>query len=369
MSEQLATAQPEAFAPEATSAPAAEPAPASQAQVDTVKANAQASTRSLEDELGDIFDKNNAPAAAKAAPDAQPVSDQPEKAEPEPAQSSPAIAAPHSWSAEAKADWAKLPPTAQAYIAQRESEAHKAITQAGNELKTFQPLRQAFDQSQGYYPQGQEANFVASLMQANAALHHDPVGTLKQLAEYYRVDPAQLTGQKQQPATDTVDDLFRDPRLDKEVMPLVQTMAQRVQQLEGQLTARQRAETEARQADASKAIAEFSKDKPDFADLHDDIVREVSLMNPRMPMEKRLAEAYDRARWANPENRQRILDEQRRTEAEKTQKEAAAKQAEAKKHASMNVRSGANAPTPSTSGKWNDESNLGALYDRITARG
>jgi hypothetical protein len=313
MSDIAATAQPEALAPEATPASNAEPAPASQAQVDAVKANAQAATRSLEDELGAIFDKNNAPPAAKAEPEAaQPTSDQPEKAEPEPAQSSPAIAAPHSWSAEAKAEWAKLPPTVQTYVSQRESEAHKAITQAGNELKTYQPLRQALDHFQGYYQPGQEAQFVGALMQANAALHHDPANTIKQLAEYYRVDLAQIAGQKSQQsqATDAVDDLFRDPRLDKEVMPLVQTMAQRVQQLEGQLTARQQAEARARQDDASKAIAEFSKDKPDFADLHDDIVREVSLMSPAMPVEKRLAEAYDRARWANPANRQRILDEQ-----------------------------------------------------------
>lgn len=369
MSEQLATAQPEPSAPEATAVSADI---GSTAQPSDPVAKAADDFDKL---LSDIYDRNQEPSAPaqKPAPEPKQVSDQPESAAAEPAQSSPAIAPPHSWSAEAKAKWNALPPDVQTYIAQRESEAHKAITQAGSELKTYQPLRSALEQFRGYYPAGQEAQFVQSLMQANAALHHDPVGTLKALAEYYNVDPAQLTGQKppQQPDSNSVEDLFRDPRLDKEVLPLVQTMAQRVRQLEGQLTARERAEAAERQEDARKIIAEFSKDRPDIAELQDEIAREAKIIReaePRLPMDKLLERAYDRARWANPDVRKRILDAEKAAEAERVRQETIKKQNEAKKLAAMNVRTGASAPTPATNAKWNDEQALGALYDQITSR-
>ncbi len=375
MSEQVATAQPEAIAPEATSAPETI-APDTQAQVEQIKSEAASPDADLEA----IWEKHNAPAAPpkdEQATEAKPDSGQPATTAPEPAQSSPAIAAPQSWPAEYQAKWNTLTPDVQQYLAHRESQVHGWISQAGQELKTFEPIRQALGAFQGYYPQGQEAQFVASLMQANAALHHDPVGTLKALAEHYRVDPALLAGQTPQ-ANDpsSVDDLFRDPRLDKEIKPLVQSMAQqlhqseqRLRQMEGHLTAQQQAEIQKRQSEATNIISSFSKDKSDFSALHDDIVREVQMMDPRIPMEKRLSEAYDRARWANPVHRQRILDEERKTEAAKAQKDMAQKQAEAKKHQSMNVRTGATAPTPSKGSKWNDETELNALYDRIASRG
>lgn len=370
MSDELATAQPEASAPEATAVASTEAstsiAPDTQSQVERIKTEA----KSHEDALSDIWDKAHAPKQDDKAPK---VSDPPENTAPEPAQSSPAIDAPNSWSADAKAKWNTLPPDVQTYIAQRESDAHKAITQSGNELKAYQPIRQVAEHYRGYYAPGQEAQFFGALAQANAALEHDPVGTLRHLIEHYRIDPAQLTGSKppQAQTTDPIlgDDLFRDIRLDKEVLPLVQAMANELRQVKGQLTARQQAEAEQRKTEASRAISDFSKDKTDFAELHDDIVREVSMMDPRLPMEKRLADAYDRARWANPANRQRILDEQRKAEAAKAQKELAEKQAAAKKHISANVRTGAAASTIPAGQKWNDESALSALYDRIASRG
>ena len=370
MSEQVATAQ-----PAAPSAPEANPVPVTQAQIDLAKTP----DRSLDDILSEVYDKNTAP--AKAAPVVEPAAqeaentDQPEAAASEPASSSSAIAAPHAWSAEAKAEWGKLPPNVQTYIAQRESEAHKAITQSGNELKTYQPLRQALDQFREFYPPGQEAQFVNALMQANAALHKDPIGTLRQLAEYYNVDPARIAGQQpaQQQTSDVsgVDDLFRDTRLDRDVMPKVQTMQERLRQLESHITVRSQQEAAERHNSANTIITEFSKDKPDFSDLQDEIAREAQILrqeNPRISMEKLLEQAYDRARWANPTHRQRILDEERKTAEDKAQKEAAKKQAEAKKHASMNVRTGASASTPTVTGKMLDSSQLSALYDRIASR-
>lgn len=70
--------------------------------------------------------------AIDQAPDetVETTTDQPatETAEPAP----PAIDPPSSWSAEQRAKWATLPPDVQAYVAQREADAHKAISEKGS---------------------------------------------------------------------------------------------------------------------------------------------------------------------------------------------------------------------------------------------
>ena len=88
---------------------------------------------------------------------------------------------------------------------------------------------------------------------------------------------------------------------------------------------------------------------------------------PGLPIDKLLDKAYDRAVYANPQVRERVLADQRKAEAEKQQKEAAAKAAQAKKLSSMNVRTGASASTPTFDGRWDDGDKLSALYDRISS--
>lgn len=375
MSDELATAQ-----PEATAAPGGQTAPETSPAAAPAASPAAAPTHSLDDELSAIFDKMSSTPepAPKEAPavEPEPVSpDQPSNEAPEPAQSSPAIAAPNSWSAEYQSKWNALPPELQKYVAEREGQTHAKITQQGAELRTFQPIRQVLDTFKGYYQQGQEAHFLHSLAYANAALHQDPIGTLKALAEHYGVNPAQIAGQgtAQQPAaSDPVEDLFRDPRIEKQINPEIQNLKGVVQQLYGQITAREQAEQQKAKSHAEDVITEFAKDKPHWGDLEDDVTHEVALIRksePNLPMQDVLAKAYDRAQWANPAIRQRILDDQRKTEQEKAKKETAQQAAEAKKHADMNVRTGAAASTPTFDGKWDDQSNLEALYDRITARG
>lgn len=344
---------------------------------------------SLDDHLSRIYDEHNKPpeakpaAAPKAAPPvaSEPNSDQPTAGEPEPGQSSPAIAAPQSWSAEAKAEWGKLPPKAQDYIAQRESEVHKAVTQMGSALKAFEPLRPIYEYlGQTGVPQGRESEVITAWARAQHALDTNPVEALKWLAQSYNVDPAQLAGPGKSPEppagtppASVVDDLFKDPRFDQ-LQPVIQGLQKKIDDQDkalryfyGQQQTREHAETEQRQSYVNTVISDFSKGKPEFAELQDDIIREVKVLrdaDPKLPMEKVLEQAYDRARWANPSFRTRILEEQRKTEADKAKQEAAKKQAEAKKHAAMNVRSGAAASTPVFDGKWDDDAKLSAIYDR-----
>ncbi len=213
---------------------------------------------------------------------------------------------------------------------------------------------------------------VQSWAKAQAFLDANPGEGLKWLAQSYGVDLAQLAGppkQQADPASQAVDDLFKDPRVDQLTANFqreIQQLKQQLGQVGGHLTAREQAEQQQRTNYVATAVQKFSADKPYFAELEDEITHEVNFIKarePGSPIEKVLERAYDRAVYANPQIRERVLSEQRKTEADKAQKELVAKQAAAKKAQSMNVRTGASSSTATFDGKWQD--NLGAIYDKL----
>ena len=379
MSEQVATAEPAAEVAGGQNAPEATP-PATTA---APAADAPSSEQSLQLTLEEIWEKNHAPPKPKAeeAPaQAAPEGDQPSTA-PEPAQSSPAIAAPQSWSPESQAKWSSLPPDLQQLIADRELEATKQISRQGAELKTYQPLREVFDwvRSRGV-PQGQEHEIIRGWATAQHMLD-DPATraeAFQRLAQSYGVDLAQLAGPPKQQSTETsaVDDLFKDSRVDA-LNQEIATLKSQLQRLGGVVSTREQAEQQrlqqqqAREAEAvAKAIENFSKGKPYFKDIEDDLVHEVNFIKSREPglsTDKVLEKAYDRALYANAQIRERVLSDQRKAEAEKAAKELAAQQAAAKKHQAMNVRTGIAASTPTFDGRWDDPDKLGAIFDRVQA--
>lgn len=373
----------------ATPAPVGTPTPQPVTIVETVKPT-------LDEELSAIYDKINPKedpkaviAAALTAGDEpelpledKPNSDQPETKASEQVTSSPAIAPPQSWSADVKAKWAAIPPEVQSYIADREKASHQRISQQGNELASFTPVREIYGWIRGQgVPAGQEPEVIANWARAQAALDKNPIEGLKWLANSYGVDIAQLAGtQRTQDGTQPIDDLFRDPRVDL-LTRKIEEADRRSQTLERQLQARANAEQSSEQQYAESVIDQFSNGKDDWNDVADDVVAEIQVLKDRirqgaeqpMPHEKLLEKAYDRARYANPVIRQRIKDEEIAKDREKQDAarakevaESAKKAEQAKKAQSMNVRSGATASTPRFDGKWDDRDNLSALYDRVS---
>jgi len=356
----------------------------------------------MDEELSALYDKINPPekteqpapenkvAAALTGDTDEPElplgdknTDQPKTEAKEPdTKSSPAIPVPQSWSADVKAKWSSLPPDVQSYIASREKDAHSKITQQGNELREYQPFREinGWIRSQGV-PPGREAEVVANWARAQAALDANPIEGLKWLANSYKVDLSKLAGTPQQTNAEgqAIDDLFRDPRLDR-VAPMVDELRNQVSMLTRQLQSREHANRAAEQRSVESIIQTFSQRddvKEIWPDLEDDIVHEIEVLKSRDPSlsyEKLLETATDRAKYANPHVRARILEaeERKRTEANEAQRrkeaaEVAKKQEQAKKAQSMNVRTGATASTPTMDGKWDSKAKLGALYDRITS--
>ena len=313
------------------------------------------------------------------------VSDEPAKAGGGPALS-PATDPPQSASAEIKALWATLPSKAQEFIAQREKEAHTKISEQGNELKTYQPLRPVYDYVESIgIPRERAPEFIRNMTAAHDFLEKRPLDGIVWLTESYGVDKAQLaallTGQRPQQANqqtqDGLEGLFRDERLDKEVLPIVQQLRGELAQVKGQLTARERAEVAARESTAKEVITKFASDKPYWDDLKDDVTKEVAFLkqfNPRARMEDLIQEGYERAERNNKSVRERVEADRKHEEATKAEAARKAAEAEKAKHAdkakkmnSLNQRTGTSAAMPIANGNWLDDAALGQTYDRIVS--
>jgi hypothetical protein len=341
---------------------------------ETTTAAAPPAPKSLDDELGAIYDKLNGKAPPAAAVKSEPTQAAPVQKAADP---TPVADYPANWDAAYKDHWGKLPPEVQKFISEREQKTHQTLDRQGQVIKYFEPISgvlQTMNQL-GVQP-GTEAQMIQSWMQADRYLSQNPSEALKWLAQQYNVDLAQIAGQPQQPAQQNpIDDLFKDPRYDtlaKQNEALQQKLAaleQQQQKVVGSLTAREQAEAQRQTAYISEQIQKFASDRPYFAQLEDEITHEVNLIKakePSLPIDKLLDKAYDRAIYANPQIRERVLADQRKAEMEKAQKEAAVKTAQAKKLSSMNVRTGASASTPTFDGRWDDGDKLSALYDQIS---
>jgi hypothetical protein len=285
--------------------------------------------------------------------------DQPSDKAPEPVVK-PAIEVPNSWSAEMKAKFGTLSPDVQEYIAQREREAHQAITQKGEQIKAFEPIRQTLDQHREVFARNgvSEVEGIQKLIEADRFLETNPGEGIKWLANHYGVDLRQLLGA---PAG-TDQSQGQPPR---EVFEL----QQEVRQLKSYLTAQERAQHEARQATVAKTIEDFAAKHPHFNDVEAELLGLVPIIRSREPNlnhEQVLEKAYERATYANPEVRQRIIADQQKADAEKQRKEQEEAVKKAKNAGSLNQKS-AHGTTPSKGGSM--EETMSAVYDRLMSNG
>lgn len=323
--------------------PAAETKPIEQPKLDTPEARDNA----LIDELSAVWDKQFTNGVEKdekgrfvsskpkdEAPQTN-SADQPQAAQPEPAK--PVHEAPLSWSAEAKAHWAKLPPEAQTYIAQRESEAHKAITTQGERLKSFEPLDEVLSHYKGDFARRgvQPAQALATLFEAQRKLDTNPLDGLVSIGLSYGIDLRPL--------------LNGQPAQVVQQNPDVASIRNEIAEVKQQISARQQQEFAQRATRLETQVLEFSKDKPYFKDVENDVLDLIPVYQRRHPDASEidvLSKAYDAAIYANSTVRERILTDQRKADEKKRQEEATARAEEARKSGKVNVRSGTAQPTP-----------------------
>lgn len=205
--------------------------------------------------------------------DADPASEQ--QVEP-----SNALQPPTSWSAEAKAEWSKLSPALQQAVFKRESEMASGAQRWSEEKRAYDdmltPVRQAAQRAGVDEREG-----LQKLIAANDFLERDPDNAIRWLAQAYGVDLSKPPSQQPQTRPD----------------PIVTQLHQRIEQLEGNLTARE-------QAELNGQIAAFAAE-PGHEHFESVKVEMGRLLSAGLA--STLQDAYDAAVWANPSTRQQML--------------------------------------------------------------
>ena len=255
-------------------------------------------------------------------------------------QAKPVIDAPQSWSAEMKAKWSSLPSEVQAYASQREGEAHKRISELGQQVKSYEPIRNVIEQFAPTFQRNglQPHDAFARMMAVETMLERDPATAIKQIAEAYGVDLSSAT-QSAEPGNESAE--VRSLKAE------LQALKRQVGETVSKVTARERSEQEREQATLASTIEKFSKDKPHF-----EAVRSVMAGLMTSGAADTLEDAYDMAIHANKSIRETIDADKRKADQEKTADEAKKKADAAKKAASLNVR-GTNG-SPAKKGSWED---------------
>lgn len=289
-----------------------------------------------------------AEAAAPSDPAPQELKDQnPAETVVEPPKTA-AIDAPLSWSAEMKAKFGSLPPDAQSYIAQREGEAHKRISELGQQVKAIEPIRNVVEhyretfQRNGVAP----ADGIARMLSVEAMLERDPEGAIHEIARAYGVN---LSGS--QPA-EPGQESGEVRALKAEIQALKRTVGETV----SKVTARERSEQEREQTELASTIEKFSKDKPHF-----EAVRTVMAGLMTSGAAETLEDAYDMAVHANKSIRESLEAEKRKAAETEAAEQAKKKATDAKKLGSLNVKS--TSASPAKRGNW--EQTLREVGERI----
>lgn len=212
----------------------------------------------------------------------------------------PATAAPSSWTAAGKAEWAKLTPSVQQEVLKREADFHKGTEQYkqaatfGQDIhRAIQPYAQTLQglQQQGVTP----AAAIERLMSHDHVLRYGSQDQKREavakLIQAYGVDLSQAL-----------------PYVDPQAEQYRQQLAQREQQIQ-QLTASQ---AQREHAELNSHIEQAKQGKDHF-----DVVRNEMAALLQAGTAKDLNEAYDMAVWARPDLRQNLLakqQEERRAE-------------------------------------------------------
>lgn len=275
---------------------------------------------------------------AKQAEPAQDTTEQPKTVE-TPQES---IRPPASWSAQAKADFAALPPHIQKEVSKREGDIDKGFRERAEQLKRYEPLEQVIaPHRQKWQVAGvDEATAVKQLLAASDWLDRNPTEALTHLARSYGVNiaslgqpnPAQPSGEPGQPQAQP------DP------------VASELQALKAELQALKQGKEQETQQTYVSQIEAFAADP---ANLYFENVKPAMAKLLQSGLVETLPEAYERAIWADPTIRPILLQQQAAKPANDPNRAAKAKLA------SVSVTgSPGNGPLPTSNGTIEDDIRL-----------
>lgn len=313
--------------------------------------------KTIEDQLSEAFDEiteakdpaDEAEIEPVASDEVSPEPKAEEETEPEieaVVEEKPAIDPPQSWTADAKKDWATLPPHIQAEIVKRENDTHKMFTAREGELRLGKEMKEVIDP------------FLPAIRAAGAepkALIHDLLGTvntlrngtedqkimvMRNIAEGYGIDLNKVIGYQQNPLNQLYSELNS---LKQQINP---------QAIIEQLQERQEADriqTEINTFAANPANKYFEQVKAAMAPLL------------ATGQANNLQDAYDMACWAVPEIRSTMLNSVKAEDATKRKAEIAQK-----KSAAVSVKGSSSAVQGNTAPpKRTLEEELAANFDAV----
>jgi len=289
----------------------------------------------------------------------QPAADDPNAAPPVPKNE-----APKTWRPDAAAEWEKLPPRVQEEVLKREADIFKGI----EAMKPDATIGKAFGTALAPY-----INHLTATGQDAVALTKELVGahiTLSSGTAQQKQQAIQRIFQVyglQMPSSAPADDPDNAPYVDPATRDL-QKRLEAVQSQMSEMTAAQRREVEAQQAQIRQRVeAEVAAFAADPKNIHYSKVENEIAALISSGAAKDLRDAYDKAIWLNPEVRAaeqaRIATEQ----AEAARKAALEKAEAARKASAANVRPSAKAAS-GTAPLSNLDDTLRETYREITSR-
>lgn len=268
-----------------------------------------------------------------------------------------ATRAPDTWTKEAQAVWATVPPVAQAEIAKREGDIARYVNETRGQVSVaegFAKLLEPYQQLFAHYNVNAWQH-VASLLHGHATLMFGQPEQKIQLAMSLMQD-AGLDPQKL--AAGDYQNAMRAPNRDVQaVLQRIANMEQGITGVTSQLNAQRVAELDAQ-------VAAFAEDAahPHFYEVYQEIAQ---LLDRGVC--KTLDEAYDKAVWGNPAIRAREQERMAQEAAKKRTDEGARKLAGSRRAAAVNVRGQGTGSGAAPAGNWEDS--LTGTLQEIRARG
>lgn len=257
-------------------------------------------------------------AAVEATPAPAPIknTDPDNSTKPAPQASAPAAGPPSSWSADAKANWSRLPPAIQAAVSRREAEVSDGFKQKSEEAKAYAPLRDILEPRKAFFASRgvDTTEAVKQLLGFHDRFESNPADLIRFLAAQKGIDLRSLAAQS--------------PTVDARTAPMAPNARP------------------AQNPDIPSLVAQ-EMDRRGALTIYQDFVSNPANKHAPNPLVQRamaqalqlgakdITEAYDRALWSLPELREELLSER-----DATAKQATADRTAAARTAAVSLRPG-----------------------------
>jgi len=252
---------------------------------------------------------------------------------------------PEHWAAADKETFSTAPPELQGWLLDRHKQMEGDYTRKTQEVadlrRDYEPVQQMLAPYQANLQQMgvSPSQYIERLANADLMLSQNPIEGLKQVAQMYGIDLANLQGAAPDGDPGAVD-------------PALSTLRQELGDLRQNILRRDQADAQSRQNTILDELQSFSeatddsgqKAHPHFDEVMNDMVllAQAERSQGKTPVIKEL---YERAVWANTSTREQMQTAQQNAAKEQTQKEARAKAAKAKKAGKSVTGSSGAAPT------------------------